>query len=373
MKPQKRQRAALNVLFFLSGLCFSSWASRIPDIKASFELSDSALGALLLIRPAGALVGLPVAGLIVDKYGSKHASAFGVLIFSFSLLGLGFAPSIPFFASSLLIFGLAANLINISNNAQALLVQKNYGKIIMASFHGLWSLAGFFGAAIGALALFLDLDVPVHFLIIAVLVVIMLLVVYPHLSTEKESRSKFQIKKPDRHLVKLGFIAFCGLLCEGCMFDWSGVYFKQVVNAEEGLIAAGYMAFMGMMALGRLVSDSFTNKFGSKRVVQISGGLIFTGLIVAVLFPNLYMAILGFLLVGAGTSSVIPLTYHETGKSKLFPSGIALAIVSTIGYFGFMLGPPLIGFLADLINLRASFTLVAFVGITISILVSTKD
>ena len=210
----------------------------------------------------------------------------------------------------------------------------------MASFHGLWSLAGFCGAGIGALMLTLNLDTRLHFTIIAGLILILLLLSFRHLNPSSEAAAgrKVVFKRPDRHLSILGIVAFCGLLCEGCMFDWSGVYFKQVVKAEEGMVASGYMAFMGMMAFGRLISDTFSNRFGSRLIIQISGGLIFVGLLTAVLFPSLPTAILGFLLVGAGTASTMPLTYNEVGKNKHFSPGIALAMVTTIGYFGFLLG-----------------------------------
>lgn len=373
MEIRTKQRIALSALFFQSGLCFSTWASRIPDIKENFDFSDSELGALLLVRPAGALFALPLAGIVVDKYGSRLTSTAGVILFSLSLVMLGISPTIPFLVASVLLFGVAANLINISNNAQALIVQKKYGRVIMASFHGLWSLAGFFGAAVGALMLALNVGVILHFLLIGGTVILLLALSFPHLSRDdkKEGDKKTVFKKPDQHLLILGAIAFCGLLCEGCMFDWSAVYFKQVLKAEEGMIAVGYMAFMGTMALGRLVSDRFTNRFGGSFIVQLSGSLIFLGLLTAVIFPFLITGIIGFLLVGAGTSSVIPLTYSAVGGNKKFSPGIALAMVSTIGYFGFLLGPPLIGFIADLLSLRASFTLVAIVGLTISIIAFT--
>lgn len=370
MELKTKQRIALGALFFQSGLCFSSWASRIPDIKESFNLSESDLGAILLIRPLGSLFGLPVAGLIVDNYGSRLSATSGIVAFSISLIFLGMANSVIFLMGSLLFFGLSANLINISLNTQALLVQKNYGKVIMASFHGLWSLAGFCGAAIGALTLQLHMSIQLHFILIAALVVVLLSLSYKHLNNEKEGqgRGKFVLKNPNKELWKLGLIAFFGLLCEGCMYDWSGVYFKEVINAEQGLVAAGFIAYMGTMALGRLVSDSLTNRFGGKSIVIISGILIFSGLLIAVAFPYFGTGILGFLLVGAGTSSVIPLTYSEVGETKKLSKGIALAIVATIGYFGFLLGPPLIGFIAELLNLRASFLLIALVGMAITVI-----
>ena len=375
MELKTKQRIALSALFFQSGLCFSTWAARIPDIKGAFDFSDSELGAILLIRPVGALFALPLSGILVDKYGSRYSSTAGIALFSLSLVLLGISPTVPLLVGSILLFGVAANLINISNNAQALVVQKKYGKVIMASFHGLWSLAGFFGAGIGALMLWLDLDIVPHFLIISGSVLIMLVFSFPHLTKEKSQQGgkKLAFKKPDNHLMVLGAIAFCGMMCEGCMFDWSAVYFKQVIEAEEGLIAVGYMAFMGMMAFGRLVSDSFTNRYGSTFIIQLSGILIFIGLLIAVIFPFLITGIIGFLLVGAGTSSVIPLTFTEVGNNKKFSSGIALAMVSTIGYFGFLFGPPLIGFIADLLSLRASFTLIAIVGIAISIIITIRS
>lgn len=325
----------------------------------------------MLVRPVGALVALPLSGIIVDKYGSRLSSTCGTITFSLSLVALGLAPTIPLLVVSLLFFGVSANLINISNNAQALQVQKHYGRVIMASFHGLWSLAGFVGAGIGTLMLALRLDIITHFLLIATSVFILLTLSFPHLIKEDQGQSgkKLVFKKPDRQLLILGSIAFFGLLCEGCMFDWSAVYFKQVIEVEESLVAIGYMAFMGTMAFGRLISDYFTNRFGSSTIIQLSGGLIFLGLIIAVIFPTLLAGIIGFLLVGAGTSSVIPLTYTEVGKNKRLSPGIALAMVSTIGYFGFLLGPPLIGFIADLLSLRVSFTLVAIAGLAITLIV----
>ncbi|AHM60890.1 arabinose efflux permease family protein [Flammeovirgaceae bacterium 311] len=374
MQLKTKQRIALSALYFQSGLCFATWASRIPDIKEIFEMSDGQLGALLLVRPVGSLFAMPLSGYLVDQHGSRITSAAGIAGFSLSLLILGLAPTISVLVAGILMFGIFSNLINISVNTQALVVQKNYGRVIMASFHGLWSLAGFCGAAIGALALWLNLSIVTHFVSVTIFVLILLSLCFKYLTKETDERAgkKFVLKKPDRHLILLGSIAFCGLICEGCMFDWSGVYFKQVIEAQEGMVAAGYMAFLGTMALGRFISDRFTNRFGSSAIIQVSGCLIFGGLVIAVAFPYLITGILGFFMIGAGTSSVIPLTYTEVGKNQKFSPGIALAMVATLGYFGFLLGPPLIGFIADLLSLRASFALVALVGLTITIIVTLE-
>ncbi len=372
MEERTKHRIALSALYFQSGLCFSTWASRIPDVKEAFALSDSELGLLLLIRPVGSFIGLPLAGWVVDNHGSRLSATTGLIGLSCSLILVSLAPSIWWLLGCLLFFGISSNLINVSINTEALVVQKSYDRFIISSFHGLWSLAGFAGGLIGALMLSLKVGMLYHVLLIAATVLLMLVLSINYISKKGggNGEKKFALKMPDKFLLSLGMTAFFGLICEGCMFDWSGVYFKQVIHAEEGLIAIGYMAFMGTMALGRFVSGFFTNRFGSKRVVQVSGTLICTGLLIAVFFPYLTTAIIGFFLVGAGTSSVIPLTYAQVGKSKHISPGIALAMVSTIGYIGFLMGPPLIGFIADLLSLRASFALVAIVGLCISVTVT---
>ena len=146
--------------------------------------------------------------------------------------------------------------------------------------------------------------------------------------------------RPDRSLINLGIIAFCSMICEGSMFDWSGVYFQKVVHPPKGLVAIGYTAFMSTMASGRFVGDWLTTRWGMRRILRISGLLTASGLLIAILFPTLPAALIGFLLVGAGVSSVVPLVYSAAGRSRVLSPGVALAAVSTIGYLGFLLVRP---------------------------------
>ena len=156
------------------------------------------------------------------------------------------------------------------------------------------------------------------------------------------------------------------------MFDWSGVYFKKVVLAKNEWVGAGYTAFMCTMATGRFIADWFTTKFGVQKTLQLSGVLIASGLLISVLFPYLLTAILGFLLVGFGVSSVVPLVYSTAGRSKVMSSGVAIAAVSTIGFFGFLIGPPLIGMIAGISSLRVSFVVVALMGLCIALITTLK-
>ena len=152
------------------------------------------------------------------------------------------------------------------------------------------------------------------------------------------------------------------------MFDWSGVYFKKVVNAESAWMGAGYTAFMSTMAFGRFIADWFTRKFGLKNTLQLSGVLTASGLLISVFFPNLVTAIIGFLLVGLGVSSVVPLVYSAAGRSKKLSPGVALAAVSTIGFLGFLVGPPLIGLVAGATSLKISFGIIAVMGFAVTFL-----
>ena len=146
------------------------------------------------------------------------------------------------------------------------------------------------------------------------------------------------------------------------------IYFKKVVISPIALQGAGFTAFMFTMATGRFIADSFAHRFGLKRTLQVSGSLTATGLLIAVIFPYLYTAMVGFLLVGFGVSSVVPMVYSAAGKSKTMSAGVALAAVSTIGFVGFLVGPPVIGFIAGLATLRASFVFIAVMGISVVVL-----
>ncbi|RYE07180.1 MAG: MFS transporter, partial [Sphingobacteriaceae bacterium] len=254
---------------------------------------------------------------------------------------------------------------------QAVATEKLYDKPIMASFHGLWSLAGFAGAAIGTLMIGYGIDPAVHFSIILVLVLIGIAVSYRHLQDDAGSvQSGPVFVLPDNSLIKLGAVAFCSMICEGAMFDWSVIYFKKVIHAENAWVAAGYTAFMSTMAGGRFVADWFSGRFGLKRTLQLSGSLTAIGLITAVVFPVMLPAIIGFMLVGAGVSSVVPLVYSAAGRSGTMVPGVAIAAVSTIGFVGFLIGPPVIGFVAGAFSLRASFMLIAVMGICVVIVSS---
>ncbi|MVN89710.1 MFS transporter [Mucilaginibacter aquatilis] len=370
--PKHYLRTAVSIAFFLPGLIFASWASRIATIQQTLNLSDAALGAILFCIPVGLIVSLPAAGWLISRIGSRRLALVGIISYGVALIGLGAAISVPMLMGCMVAFGFASNSVNIAVNTQAVATEKIYQKPIMASFHGLWSLAGFTGAGIGTFMIGKNINPFYHFTGMVVIVIIALIITYRYLLDDKgpaEARQGFAM--PDRALIKLGIIAFCSLICEGAMFDWSVIYFKKVLNAHNGWMGAGYTAFMCTMAMGRFIADWFAHRFGLKQTLQLSGLLTAIGLLIAVIFPRIPTAMLGFLLVGFGVSSVVPMVYSVAGKSKTMSAGMALAAVSTIGFIGFLVGPPVIGFVAGIFSLRVSFVLIAVMGLFVTA-ISTK-
>lgn len=342
---------------------------RIPAIQEIHSLSEATLGTILIAKPVASLLCMPFASRAVETFGSRRVVLIAICLYGLALVGIGLMPTVPFLIASLFLFSLASNFVNISINTQAIGLEKLYSKSVMGSLHGLWSVAGFVGGGFGALMISMKIEPSVHFIIILGLVLTGAFAAAPHLIHEPPSntiqKKKF-IQLPDRALLLLGVIAFFSLLCEGTMFDWSGIYFKKVVGAEGGWIGVGYTAFMITMAGTRFLADYLREILSTQKILFISGILIFTGLILSVAFPILPVAIIGFLLVGAGVSSIIPLVYSLAGKSSSMSTSAAVTAVATTGYFGFLLAPPLIGWIAGASSLRVSFFVIALMGLTIS-------
>lgn len=361
----KIHRLAVSAFFFIAGLTFSTWASRIPDIKNALHLTDAGLGLVLFALPVGQLISLPLSAWLSGKFGARSLLLAASILYPLSLVLLAVATSSTQLAGGLFLFGLWANMINIAMNTQAVGVESIYGRSIMASFHGLWSLAGFAGALAGTFFVSQGFAPILHFSIICGVAGMIVIASFKHTLPNEPSVGKPQslFVKPDRHILILGLIAFSCMVCEGAMADWSGVYFQKVVQTPARFTTLGYVAFTATMATGRFAGDWLVTRLGVKKMLQLSGSLIFTGLLIAVLLPNLLSATIGFFLVGFGVSGVVPIVYGQAGKSTTMSASTALATVSTIGFLGFLVGPPLIGFLAQASGLRLSFAVIAVLGL----------
>jgi len=368
-----RIRLAVSLFYFGQGIAFASWASRIPDIKHSLNLSDGELGTILLALPLGQLLTMPISGSLVTRYGSKTILTITAPLYVLALSNLGLATAPWHLAAFLFLFGVIGNMCNISVNTQGSEAEKLFGRPIMTSFHGAWSIAGFTGALIGLLMVNLHVVPYHHFWVIVALIFINIFFNYKHLVPGKGARTERKGKlfvKPEGILLQLGIIGFCSMATEGAMFDWSGVYFKEIVKAPSSLVILGYASFMVMMATGRFVGDKIIAKLGRKKTIQISGLIISTGMFLSVFLPYVVTATIGFMLVGIGVSSIVPTVYSVAGKNGKVSAGMAIAMVSSVSYLGFLMGPPLIGYISALSSLQYSYAVIGIFGLLVSVLVS---
>ncbi|TXH29388.1 MAG: MFS transporter [Cyclobacteriaceae bacterium] len=371
-RAPRAYRIAISCFFFIQGLTFASWASRIPNIKNALALSDAAWGGILLCLPIGQFFALALSGYLVSRFGSRIVLIITSVLYPGTLLLIGLASAPIGLIIALLLTGFLGNIYNIAVNTQAVGIEALYGRSIMASFHGLWSLAGFAGGAIGMFMIAQDLTPFQHYWIINGLTLLLTLVfVRSTLPRDAKtidlSKPKFFVK-PDKAIFILGLLAFSCMICEGTMFDWAGVYFEKVIKTDENKVQFGFVAFMSTMAGGRLIADLLIMRFGAKRMILISGAMIFTGITIVVAFPYFVPSIIGFLITGFGVSSVVPLTYGLAGQSRTMPAGQALAAVSSLGFLGFLIAPPLIGFISQGYSLRLAFGLIALMGLAVAFL-----
>ena len=368
-----RIRWAVSSFYFGMGLCFATWASRIPDIKTALDLGSAELGSILFAVPLGQLLIMPFSGKLVTRFGSHRILIIASILYVLSLANLGLATTSWQLSLALFLFGVFGNLNNIAVNTQGVYTEVLFKKTIMSSFHGMWSFAGFTGALVGLGMLALELTPFHHFVIVGAVVLLILLFNYKFLIKAKEipnTKKKKLFTKPDSALIWLGVIGFCCMASEGVMFDWSGVYFKDVIHAPGPLVILGYTSFMIMMAGGRFLGDGLIHKFGRKPVIQISGLLISAGLFTAVIFPFIIPSTIAFMFVGVGVSTIVPTLYSIAGKNASVPPGEALTIVSSVSFLGFLMGPPVIGYIAELAGLRFSFAFIGVFGILITVMVS---
>lgn len=357
----RRYRIATGAFFYLQGIVFFSWASRIPDITQKLGISDATFGAVLMIMPIAQFVTMAGAGYLISKKGSRWTLTLAALLYPLFLVFVGAASSLPELCVALAGFGILGNLSNLSVNAEGLNVERLYGRNILATFHGIWSLGAFSGAGLGYLMASRSLSPLTHYLMVYGLTLLLVCVLRPWLLTDKQVSVSDAVEqrriKPDKLTIMLGLIAFCAMICEGTMVDWIGIYFDRMAEDYPRLIGLGLALFMTPMTAGRFLADSLSTRLGNVSVISLSACLTAAGLLLIIAFPCLPLTMAGIALTGLGISSLVPLCYSQVGKSTRQSPGIALAWISSIGFLGFFVGPPAVGFLSQQLGLRYAFVL----------------
>lgn len=287
----------------------------------------------------------------------------GAVLFNIILSLPGFTAFAWQLVIVLLFFGVSRNLLNLSMNAQALGVQAFFSKSIMTTFHAVWSTAGFAGAALGYVMVYYNIAPSYHLLGLSVFLLALTAWFYPHtLKQEPVKEKKKAFALPDKYLLKFSLICFVCMACENTMYDWSGIYFQNQLHSSKAFATGAFVVFMSAVTICRFLGDYVVAKIGVKRILFYSGCFISAGFLLCFIFPNIYVTCFSYLLIGAGVSCVVPLVFSIAGKSKTLSSGSALASISTVGYLGFLLVPPLVGFISQLSSLKWAFLIMALLG-----------
>ncbi|WBU57069.1 MFS transporter [Paracoccus sediminicola] len=348
--------------FMLNGLLLGAWASRIPAIMERHSLSEATLGILLLVLGLGAVVSFPVAGRLSDDFGAVRLTRLLAVISLVMLVMIGLAPTPILLGAALLVFGMGFGAMDVTMNSWATEVEKTLGRPVMSSFHAMWSLGTALGAGSGYVAASIGLPVGLHFLLAALAAA---LILGPFTLIPWESRRRGRgapgpvFALPRGQLVLVGVLALSAGLSEGAMADWSAVYLRDVIGAGEARATLGYAVFSVTMVAMRLCVDRLVLRFGPVRMARISGAAVLCGLALLVIPATMTAALIGFVLMGLGCAALIPLAFSRAAADPDVPPGQAIAAVATLGYGAMLLGPPAIGFIAEIFSLRLSFALLS--------------
>ncbi|MFM7020516.1 MAG: MFS transporter [Aquirufa sp.] len=362
-----KHRISIGILFLLCGLNFATWATRIPDFKYLLQLSDAQLGTILMGLPLGSLVSLPLAGWLIAKFNSRIICIVAVFLYILVIPIIGFSWSSYSLFTCLFFFGMAGDILNIAMNTQVVSLESKMNKIIMSSFHAIFSIGLMLGSLIGGYLSKNGYEFQIHFYMIAGLNLISIPIFYPNLIKSEEAKSEQQKTKSSflnlgPYLTILALIAFCGMLCEGAMADWITLYFKENVLSNSYPATIGFSSFALAMVAGRFTGDYISQKFGVKNILISNGILVGLGMLITIFIPQVELKIVGCFLTGIGISTIVPLIYSQAGNQKNIEPAIAIAGVSTIAYIGFLIGPVVIGYLADFFDLQKALILLILLG-----------
>lgn len=348
-----RARLAVSLIFAINGFLYANWTSRIPRLQELYQIDNSQLGFVLLAMSMGGLVTMPLTGFVIVKLGSRKLTTLMLFIFISFCPFLAFMPAYVALLVMAVLIGMSTGALDIAMNAQAIIVEDGLKKPIMSSFHAIFSMGMLVGAATASGFIGLGADVMTHLPIVSALAIVVALWCVRQLleddpaanaTEDVPANSGFRFH---RVIVLLGLSAFCCMMGEGAMSDWTPVYMLRIAGSPEQWAPIGQAAFSGAMMTGRLGGDWARGKFGSLSLIRYGGLLALAGLSIALFFPFPVTAFIGFLLVGLGLSNVVPIAYSISGKIPGVAPGVGISSVTTIGYAGFLFGPPVIGFISD--------------------------
>lgn len=362
-----RARWATSLLFTVDGAGFGVWAAHIPVFKQDLHLTSSSLSGVLFALVLGSIFAMPLAGVVIHRYGSRFVIWAAAPTYVLAIAALGFVPNLLFLLIAVGLFGAAKGALDVSINAQGVWVEQQLHRKIVSSFQGFWSIGGLFAASLSGYALNHGFGIHQDFGIAAGCLSVCVCLSLPFLLKEEQiTHTKVGWQPPDSALLRFAGIAFLGLFAEGAMADWDGVYLRSIVGVTLAQAAGGYAAFSLAMAAGRFAGDTIIARFKTAAILRACGFLLCGGVSFALLLNIPWAAFLGFICAGFGISIIIPVVWGTAGRNQVIGPGPALATVTTIGYFGFLAGPPLIGVISTALNVREALGVVALFGLLIA-------
>lgn len=356
----RRARWAVAVVFLANGAAIGSWAPHIPLLKERLGLSPGLLGLALLAMAAGALVAMPLAGILIARWGSAPVARIAGLLFCALLPLPVMAPGLVTLSLALVLFGAANGAMDVAMNAHGFAVEQRLGRPVMSSLHAMYSLGGLAGAGAGGLLLAV-MPAAVHASVAAVVLVAAVVVAGRHLlpGAIDTGLSGSTFALPRRGTLVLGLLAFLAFMTEGAILDWGAVHIREGLDAGTTLAAAGFAAFSGAMAIGRFFGDGLRARFGSAGLARASALLAALGLGFGLVMADPYAAVAGIACAGLGLSNIVPILFGAAGRARDQAPATAIAAVATLGYTGLLAGPPLIGFVAEWTTLGLALGLLA--------------
>jgi MFS family permease len=365
--PQAQQ-FALPVLFALFGVIMGSWAGRIPALAERVHVSHSALSMVLLCGGLGAVLSYPVSSWLMGTFGARKSLFYSGLVLLAVLVAIGSAPTVPLLMLAVLSLGITASTFDVAINSVATKREMQTGKSELSKLHGVGCAGGLAGATLGSLMAGLHIAPAIHFVMLAGPLAAVLWIAYQMLDVDDaaETVEKKKFSLPRGPLALLGAIGFLGSMVEGSIADWSGVFLKEHFHATDGQAPLALSAFSVMMLGARLVGDRLKVRFGAKRLVVCGALLGATGLFFAVLAPHAYFALAGFAIAGLGLAVVFPFVFSAAGSD----GPMALAGVATMAYTGSLMGPPVIGAIAQGVGMQMAIGYIGVLALAIAFVAS---
>ncbi|MFC4590197.1 MFS transporter [Sphaerisporangium corydalis] len=363
----RRVRMAVAVTFAVHGAVTGSFATRIPWLQEHLHAGPGELGLALLAPAVGSMIAMPTAGRLIHRLGGRASTRWLIALWSLMLALPALAPNLAVLWVTFLVYGAAAGMCDVAMNAQGVVVEQRMGRSIMSGLHGMWSVGGLAGGAIGVLAAQTGLDARIHLGAMAAVLLLVGLAIGPRLldiRAEEGADAPPRFVLPSRHVLVLGLIGFCAVFGEAASQDWCAVYLRQITGTSAGVAAVSYTAFAFTMAAGRLCGDMVVRRLGAVPTVRISGVVATAGGILVVVARTPLPAIAGFMLIGLGVAVVVPLVFGAAGNAAPTP-GEGVSGVATISYTSGFIAPSAIGGIASFSSLSASFVLVTVLMVAV--------